>query len=332
MTANEDLLSVVITAHNEEATIRRAILSVTNQSHKNIELLIVNDGSTDSTQNIIEQASNSLDGITILSNERATGLMAARNLGASNASGRFIAFLDGDDEWAPGKAEIQLHELKKLPANSILFTARIIYSIKGIPFIHDKKSTSKRLYTYDYNQVLGKRGTFHLGASMMLERSALEMLEGFDEKAGKERDLIARVGVAGGTIAWLGIPLYIQHRKPNSMSTDTIRTYERELAMLKCWEPTPERHPTREISNQEYQAFRNSILHKYRKQFSLTGVDAPEAGLDSDGSSLLNRLDLRYYKLAKPLHNIAKDSMAFIRYRMYKLTNAEQHPVIKQRR
>jgi len=228
----EDLLSVVITAHNEESTIERAILSIANQSYANIEIIIVNDGSTDSTQKTIKELTTRLNGITVLNNEYATGLMAARNLGVANANGKFIAFLDGDDEWASRKAEIQLPVLVDLQRGAILFTARIVYSIKGIPFIFGKKSVSNELFVYDYNQVLSKNGIFHMGASMMLERSTFETLGGFDEKAGKERDLIARVGVMGGTIAWLGTPLYIQHRKLNSMSTDIKQTYRRELDMI----------------------------------------------------------------------------------------------------
>jgi len=321
---SEDLLSVVITAQNEEATIERAILSVANQSYAHIEIIIVNDGSTDSTPEIIKEITKRLNGVRMISNDYATGLMAARNLGVVNANGKFIAFLDGDDEWARRKAETQLPVLVELPGGAILFTARIIYSAKGNPFIFGKKSVSNELFVYNYNQVLSKNGIFHLGASMMLERSTFEMLGGFDEKAGKERDLIARVGVMGGTIAWLGTPLYIQHRKLGSMSTDIEQTYRRELDMLGCWEPGPERHPTRDITEQEYQAYRESITRKYNRQFFLSNIDTPGHDPACATTTFLQKLELYKYKIFKPLYNTANNCMAFIRYKIYKSTHTDQ--------
>ena len=97
-------VSVVIPTYNRASTILRAVDSVLKQSHKNIDLIVVNDGSEDETQDILERKK----GIRILSWEVRRGVSAARNEGVAASKGEWIAFLDSDDKWMPKKLEIQL--------------------------------------------------------------------------------------------------------------------------------------------------------------------------------------------------------------------------------
>lgn len=320
MKIGNELVSVVITAHNEERTIERAIKSVLAQDYSPLEIIVVDDGSTDCTYQKIVNTVSKNSNAKILRNEAAQGLMAARNLGVSMSAGKYIGFLDGDDEWHCEKAKIQTAFINKLGKGSILFTSRIIYSERGKPRIFKKKSWSNKIYYFSYNQVLEKHKLLRLGASMMFERNTFEHLGGFDEGAGKERDFTARVGVCGGSIAWLGVPLYIQHRKKNSMSTDILKTYERELNMIECWRPQKNRHWTRAISEKEFNEYKNSIIKKYQKQLFLkekkyiTNVAAE------------NKKFMKYKELSKlilhktvaPSYHTAKQLMAYCNYLYYK--------------
>lgn len=96
-------VSIVIPTFNRGHTLTRAIDSVLSQSYSNFELIVVDDGSTDDTQNILKKISN----ISILKQENK-GVSAARNSGIKKASGEWIAFLDSDDEWLPTKLEKQV--------------------------------------------------------------------------------------------------------------------------------------------------------------------------------------------------------------------------------
>ena len=89
-------VSVIIAAYNIEEYIERCIESVINQSEIEIEIIIVNDGSTDNTLNIIKKMSD-LDERIIIINQKNQGLVEARKRGLKNANGKFILFLDGDD-------------------------------------------------------------------------------------------------------------------------------------------------------------------------------------------------------------------------------------------
>lgn len=101
-------VSVVIPAHNEADNIVRAVNSVTHQTHAVLEIIVVDDASTDETRNVVEAlAINSMIPIRILSLSTNKGPGLARNIGWDNAQGDLVAFLDADDVWHPQKIEIQ---------------------------------------------------------------------------------------------------------------------------------------------------------------------------------------------------------------------------------
>lgn len=108
-------VSIIIPAFNTEGFIISAIESVLNQSWQNIELVIVNDGSTDNTQEIIDYFVGKFPGKVISVIQRNLGAAAARNAGLKIASGQYIQFLDADDILPADKIEKQLKILEKNP-------------------------------------------------------------------------------------------------------------------------------------------------------------------------------------------------------------------------
>lgn len=95
---NTPLISVIIPAYNAERTLRRACDSVLAQSYPNVELIVVNDGSTDDTAAILEELS--ADNVKCVHQENG-GVCRARNAGLEIAAGDYIFFLDADDELTP---------------------------------------------------------------------------------------------------------------------------------------------------------------------------------------------------------------------------------------
>lgn len=91
-----DLVSVIVPVYNSEKYIRRCIESIINQSYKNIELILINDGSTDNSSEICKEYSRSDNRIRVIDTENS-GPSAARNIGIENSKGSFIFFIDSDD-------------------------------------------------------------------------------------------------------------------------------------------------------------------------------------------------------------------------------------------
>jgi glycosyltransferase involved in cell wall biosynthesis len=109
-----ELISVVIPTYNRSRTILHSVRSVLAQTYRNIEVIVVDDGSTD----------NSIDLLKTLDDERVriikthhNGACAARNIGISNSFGQYIAFQDSDDLWLSGKLATQYENLNKFEAD-----------------------------------------------------------------------------------------------------------------------------------------------------------------------------------------------------------------------
>ena len=114
-------VSVVIPSYNCELYIAETINSVLNQSHKNIELIVVDDGSTDRTREIVASFGPQVRLIA----QTNSGRCAARNLGIREAVGEYICLLDHDDYWFPDKLERQLAEFQQHPEAGGVYSSYI---------------------------------------------------------------------------------------------------------------------------------------------------------------------------------------------------------------
>jgi glycosyltransferase involved in cell wall biosynthesis len=112
------LVSVIIPAYNCGRFVADAIESVLAQGRADIEVLVVDDGSTDDTAEVVARYG---DAVTLI-RQRNAGAAVARNTGIRVARGRYIAFLDADDVWLPGKIEAQLAHLERHPDVSLCCT------------------------------------------------------------------------------------------------------------------------------------------------------------------------------------------------------------------
>lgn len=107
MKAEKPLVSVIIPSYNRADLIERAIRSAMEQTYDNLEIIVVNDGSADNTDEIVSSIKD--ERIKLISLEKNGGLSNARNTGIKAATGEFVAFLDSDDEWDKNKTEKQIN-------------------------------------------------------------------------------------------------------------------------------------------------------------------------------------------------------------------------------
>ncbi|MBD3724694.1 MAG: glycosyltransferase [Arcobacter sp.] len=103
------LVSVIITTHNREDLLPRAVESVLAQTYNNLEIIIVDDGSTDNTEQLVNSYMQKHEQIKYIKHEKALGGNAARNSGIRAASGEFVAGLDDDDEFTPDRIQVLMN-------------------------------------------------------------------------------------------------------------------------------------------------------------------------------------------------------------------------------
>src|SRR4051812_42386312 len=112
------MVSVIVTAYNQKDYLREALASVFAQSYRPLECVVVNDGSTDGTEGVIEQfaiqAPKSEVHFVPIS-QKNSGAQRARNAGVTASQGEFIQYLDGDDILAPEKIEEQVKHIASHP-------------------------------------------------------------------------------------------------------------------------------------------------------------------------------------------------------------------------
>jgi glycosyltransferase involved in cell wall biosynthesis len=113
MAAASERVSVVLPTWNRAATLPRAIASVLDQTHRDLELIVVDDGSTDATPELV--ASLAEPRLRYLRLERNRGQAVARNTGIAAATAALVGFQDSDDVWMPDKLERQVAALRQHP-------------------------------------------------------------------------------------------------------------------------------------------------------------------------------------------------------------------------
>ncbi len=112
-------VSVIIPTYNREKTILRAIQSVLDQTYTNLEVLIIDDGSTDGTAEIVKGIED--DRVKYVVLEQNGGPSKARNIGVQMAEGEWIAFQDSDDCWHENKLEVQMAYAKEHPEYAMIY-------------------------------------------------------------------------------------------------------------------------------------------------------------------------------------------------------------------
>ena len=155
------LVSVIIPVYNVEKYIRRCIESIQKQTIKDIEIIVVDDGTPDNSMSIVEEIANSDNRIKIIRHDKNMGLMWARKTGYMAANGGYIVFCDSDDYLPSDSIEILLGEAEKTQAD-IVSGDYIYVKVDGsqimkhnkLKYGNDKLSVLKSLLRFDLNHTL----------------------------------------------------------------------------------------------------------------------------------------------------------------------------------
>lgn len=177
----DPIFSVVIPAYNRQTTIIRSIESVLNQTFKDFEIIVVDDGSTDNTYQLVNELSDSRIKYIKQINSGAT---SARNNGIMHSQGQYISFLDSDDEWFPNMLEMQLKEYKS--DNSI----GCVYSNVQLVIMNGKAQMfSKKLGVSgnSYSEVLSQ-GYLAPTTVLSAKRKCFEIVGMFDVELPASQD------------------------------------------------------------------------------------------------------------------------------------------------
>jgi len=222
-------VSVIIPTYNREKTILRALQSVLDQTYTNIEVLVIDDGSTDGTADIVNGVSDERIKYIVL--EKNGGPSNARNVGVQMAEGEWIAFQDSDDCWHKDKLEKQMAYAAEHPEYTLVYCMynAIIYNGKRI-LVPDKpwpdKMEGNMLRTLLERNVIG-------APTVMVKREAFLKVGGFDTsyKALEDWEFVLRFakGYEIGFVKEVLIDCYVSN---SGVSSNVGAFYEARCKML----------------------------------------------------------------------------------------------------
>lgn len=185
------LVSAIIPSYNRAHLCARAVRSALEQVNASIEVIVVDDGSTDDTRSLLEAEFESRVQIVWQPNQ---GVSAARNSGIARASGEFIAFLDSDDQWLPHKTERQLQWLLSRPEFGMVLCDLIAVDADGKEIRRTRRRDSIPVDGDILEPLLS--APYLVPSSAMIRRSVIDEIGGFDTTLPTAEDLDFHLRVA----------------------------------------------------------------------------------------------------------------------------------------
>jgi glycosyltransferase involved in cell wall biosynthesis len=221
------LISVIIPVYNGEKTIQETIASVLSQTFRDLELIVINDGSQDSTLDVIDRIQDSR--LKVFSYPNA-GQAASRNRGIARACGEYLSFIDADDLWTPDKLEAQLQALQDNPQ------AAVAYS--WTKCIDESGQFSRRGSHISLNgDVYGKLLLIDFienGSNPLIRTQALVEVGSFDESMvpSEDRDMWFRLAARYDFVA-VPSPQILYRQSANSESANVLRMEAASLRVIE---------------------------------------------------------------------------------------------------
>ena len=236
MTDTQPLVSIVIPAFNAEATLADTVRSALASTYSSIEIIIVDDGSTDGTAAIARSFAEQDQRVRVLGRENG-GLSAALNTGFADALGDYVARLDADDLWHPTKLERQMAVAAANPDAAFVYSF-VRYIDADARVLHDgprQEFPPRALARGIYETIVGG------GSSALMKRSAIEEAGGCDESFRSLEDLLLQLKISARHDAAF-VPEYLVGYRVRAGSLtrdlDTMRaTWDRLLETVRSLFP-----------------------------------------------------------------------------------------------
>ena len=226
-------VSVIIPAYNCGNLIERTILSVCNQTFKDWELIIVDDGSTDKTKEVVLSFQKKDSRIKYFFQNNSGAPAKPKNVGILNATGKYIAFLDHDDEWVPKKLEKQIGVFEKTENQNL---GLVVSGAMIVSEIDNSKKEYKISNISNHILALLERNFIFCSSGVMTKREVFSNVGLFDEnfRFGDDWDMWVRIS-KNFDFDFICEPLYYFYRHPMTMTSKTkndikIKDYEYGLS------------------------------------------------------------------------------------------------------
>jgi glycosyltransferase involved in cell wall biosynthesis len=220
--------SIIITFYNQRNFIRDAVDSALAQQNAKFEVIVVDDASTDGSAEFLRQYQDSVKVVCLETNQ---GACAARNRGASLATGDYLVFLDGDDAFLPWALDV--YERIVQAKNPKIILGTMVWFEGALPAVH-LEDAPLEITVVDYSDYLRRDRPFgHSASAIVVARQTFEDVRGWlvGFFPAEDNDFALRLGVSGRTIQILA-PSTILHRAHASNTVNNIPSFVTAMGNL----------------------------------------------------------------------------------------------------
>lgn len=239
------MISIIVPVYNVDKYLRECVESLISQTYSDIEIILVNDGSTDTSGQICDEYGNKYDNIHVFHTENR-GLSAARNVGLENCHGEYIGFVDSDDWVEPEMYEELYNLITSSNADLSSCSMKADYSDKNITMLKNCESFAINKKEFFSAIVLNKK-VYGYVCNKLFKKSIIQSLR-FDENllSQEDMDFTMRYAAKSENFAYTHSEYYHYRQRSNSMTGETafnerklsiITTYERALDVYKIYCP-----------------------------------------------------------------------------------------------
>jgi glycosyltransferase involved in cell wall biosynthesis len=235
MSVTQPLISVIIPTYNARNTVLETIASVQAQTHHNLEIIVINDGSTD---DVLELLTPIADRRLQIHSYPNGGLPVARNRGIAQAQGEYIAFIDADDLWTADKLERQLQALKANPQAGLAYSWTYFMEENGQRFHTDRP-------IWFAGNVLADLMLWNFlchGSNPLIKRTVIDAVGEFDPTLPSAEDWDYWLRIATQWEFALVPAPQIYYRQSGSAMSAKVETME--MAQLEVLDRACQRAPT----------------------------------------------------------------------------------------
>lgn len=223
-------VSVILPTYNRASELGKSMQSVLDQTYEKLELIVVSDGSTDETEQVVKGFTDPR--VRFLQSEKNGGLAYARNLGIREAKFDLLAFHDDDDLWKPEKLEKQVRELLKADLNTGFCFCEMSYIMldgKTVHIVPRREISAVRKRGYLYPELL--RRNIIGGPTLLVRKECFEEVGVFDESLAifEDWDMVLRLSKRYDA-AFVAEPLYDYFEHEKSLTTDRSSAHRERIA------------------------------------------------------------------------------------------------------
>lgn len=270
---NQPKVSVLITTHNNERDIHDCVESVQQQTYQNLEMIILNDGSSDHTLAICEELKQNDPRIRIINHDHV-GIGALRNNGLQCATGNYLMFIDGDDFMAPDLVELLLHQLKVDQSDLVCCNAYRMDD-QGTYYFYNNGIQPGKYLPHQWLTKENQLVSFAMPWAKLYQKTLFTGIE-YPDQLPEDNFTTWKVFLRARTISYLNIQDYCYRMRTSSLSSSLANQLQIATNFLTAKEERIQFYQLLNLSTTEQQiAYVNYDLPKAINTANQAGATTP---------------------------------------------------------